>query len=554
MSSTRFDKGEEGMKEQVVGTGASLRREMSFLDLLMACLGAIIGSGWLFGVLYAGNAAGPAAVLSWLIGGIAVIFIALNYAELSGMLPEAGGIARYPEFTHGPLVGFIGSWAAFLAYSSVPAIEAEAVVQYAEHYIKAFNGNTVLDFIVEAILLVVFFAINVYGVKLYARVNTVVTFLKFVTPTLTVLVLLFVAGHWSNYTAKSSGGFAPFGSAGVLGAVATSGIVFSYLGFRQAVDLAGEGKNPQRDVPKAVITAVLLAVALYTLLQVVFIAAVPGAALVHGWAKLVYTSPFAQVASAIGLGWLATILYADAVLSPSGTGLTYLASTARVAYASARNRYLGKPFEKISERFGIPFWSMVATLVFSILFLLPFPSWQSLVGVISSATVFTYMLGPVSLAVLRRHHSDAHRSYRLPAAQVLAPVAFVVGTLIIYWTGWDVDWKLAVGLLGGLVIYLIVSASSNTLNKIDGNAVKHGIWLVAYIIAMLAMSYFGSKQFGAPYDHGKGLIQYPYDLVVDIALGIVFFYLGSWSGRTSQDTVDALARARELRQTTNNQD
>jgi amino acid transporter len=527
--------------------GATLRREMSLLDLTMACLGAIIGSGWLFGVLYAANTAGPAAIVSWLIGGVAVIFIALVYAELSGMIPEAGGIARYPQFTHGSLVGFIGSWGAFLAYASVPAIESEAVVQYAEHYIHAFINNTWLDFTVEAVLLVVFFVINLYGVKAYAKVNTVVTLLKFITPILTVIVFLFVASHWGNYTAVSTGGFAPYGSAGILEAVATSGIVFSYLGFRQAVDMAGESKNPQRDVPRAVITAVVLAIALYTLLQVVFIAAIPHAAIAKGWAKLAYTSPFAEVASVIGLGWLASILYADAVLSPSGTGLVYLASTARVVLASARNDYLGRPFRKISERFGIPLWAMVTTLVASIIFLLPFPSWESLVGVISSATVFTYMLGPVSVGVFRKFHPDATRSYRLPAASVISPIAFVIGTLIIYWTGWTTDWKLSVGLLGGIVVYLIVGAAGGPVRKVSAADLRHGIWLVVYILAMLAMAYFGAARFGAPYDHDKGLIHYPLDLLVDVVIGIVFYYWGVASGRSSQECVDALDRASELR-------
>ncbi len=537
--------------QQKVAEGGSLRREMSFVDLLMACLGAIIGSGWLFGVLYAGNDAGPSAVISWLIGGIAVIFIALNYAELSGMLPEAGGIARYPQFTHGPLVGFIGSWGAFLAYSSVPAIEAEAVVQYAEHYIPSLASSTLLDFVVEAALLIIFFVINIYGVKMYARVNTVVTFLKFITPTLTVIVFLFVAPHWSNYTATTSGGFMPGGSAGMLVAVASSGIIFAYLGFRQAVDMAGESKNPQRDVPRAIIIAVLLAVALYTLLQVVFIAAIPPSELAHGWSKLALTSPFAQAASVIGLGWLATVLYADAVLSPSGTGLVYLASTARVTYAGANNKYLGESYRRVSERFGVPIWAMVTTVIFSILFLLPFPSWQSLVGVISSATVFTYMLGPVSLSVMRKHHAEAHRPYRLPGAKVLAPIAFVIGTLIIYWTGWGIDWKLAVGLLGGTVIYVIISTVKGGLNQIDGHAIKHGAWLVVYILAMLAMSYFGSSQFGGQYNHGAGLIQYPFDLVVDIILGLVFYYWGVASGRSTEETVAAVNAAAELRRATN---
>jgi amino acid transporter len=529
------------------GRNGRLRREMSYIDLSFAGLGAIIGSGWLFGVLYAANYAGPAAVVAWIIAAVIVIFIALVYAELSGMLPEAGGITRFPHFTHGSLVGFIMSWGAFLGYAAVPAIEAEAVVQYAEHYIHSFQNNTSLDFVVEAILLLVFFAINIYGVKVFARINSIVTFLKFITPTLTILVILFVAKNWGNYTATSTHGFLPYGTAGVFIAVSSGGIIFSLLGFRQAVDLAGEARNPQRDVPRAIITAILLGALVYTLVQVVFIAAVPHSALAKGWANLSYTSPFAQVATIIGLGWLAAILYADAVLSPSGTGLVYLSSGGRVVLGSARNKYLGRTFAGISERFGVPVWAMGITVIFSIIFLLPFPSWQSLVGVISSATAFTYVMGPVSLSVFRKFHPDAHRPFRLPGDKIIAPIAFIGGTLIIYWSGWGVDWKLVLGILGGTIVYLIVAAAGAPVAKIKAEDWRHGIWLIVYLLAMLAVAYFGAARFGAPFDHHKGLIHYPYDIVTDIVLGIVFYFWAMASGRDSEESHQAFESARELR-------
>jgi amino acid transporter len=529
--------------------GGRLRREMSYIDLSFAGLGAIIGSGWLFGVLYAANYAGPAAILAWIIAAVIVLFIALVYAELSGMLPEAGGITRFPHFTHGSLAGFIMSWGAFLGYAAVPAIEAEAVVQYAEHYITSFQNNKTLDFVVEAIILLIFYAINIYGVKVFAKINSVVTFLKFITPTLTIIVILFVAKHWGNYTATTAhgSGFMPYGTAGIFIAVSSGGIIFSLLGFRQAVDMAGEAKNPQRDVPRAILTAILLGALVYTLVQVVFIAALPPNAIAKGWAALAYTSPFAQVATIIGLGWLASILYADAVLSPSGTGLVYLSSGGRVVLGSARNNYLGNKFRSISERFGVPIWAMSITVLFAIIFLLPFPSWQSLVGVISSATAFTYVMGPVSLAVFRKYHNDKHRPFRLGGAKVFGVLAFIGGTLIIYWSGWAVDWKLVVGILGGTVVYLIASWLGAPVQKITSEDWKSGIWLPIYLLAMLAIAYFGAARFGAPYNHNKGLIHYPYDIVVDIVIALVFYAWAVASGRNSTDTEQAFQRAAELR-------
>ena len=95
------------MADQQSQSGTGFRRELSLLDLTMASMGAVIGSGWLFGSLHAANRAGPSALFSWVIGGIAVMLIGLVYAELGAMAPEAGGIVRYPQYSHGSLVSFL---------------------------------------------------------------------------------------------------------------------------------------------------------------------------------------------------------------------------------------------------------------------------------------------------------------------------------------------------------------------------------------------------------------------------------------------------------------
>ena len=83
-----------------------LRREIGFLGLLFASLGSIIGAGWLFGALYASSLAGPASVISWVLGGGAVMLLALTRAELGGMYPVAGGSAHFPRYAFGGLIGF----------------------------------------------------------------------------------------------------------------------------------------------------------------------------------------------------------------------------------------------------------------------------------------------------------------------------------------------------------------------------------------------------------------------------------------------------------------
>ena len=431
-------------------TDRRLRRSMSFQHLFFLSMGAIIGSGWLFAVLGADATAGPAVIFSWIIGGILVMLIALNYAEVSGMLPRSGAIARYPHLTHGGFTGFMLSWAYFLSAVTVPAIEAEAVVTYASSYVKgltvAQSGTTMLTWpagiVLAAILMVVFLAINYYGIRFLSRLNTVITWWKLIIPALTFVLLFAFSFNGSNLT--SYGGFAPMGLSPVFMAIATSGIVFAYLGFRQALDYAGEARDPQRDVPRATILSVLVAVILYTLLQIAFTGAVnwANAGVKPGdWAALTTATwaaaPFANALQAGGialLGAFAILLYADAFISPSGTGYIYLGTATRTLYGMSIMGYLPVRVQRLSERFRIPWVALAASTVIGVLFFAPLPSWYLLVGFISSATVLTYIMGGVGLQVLRRTAPDLARPFRLPGAGLMAPLGFLAASLIVYWS------------------------------------------------------------------------------------------------------------------------
>src|ERR671938_208059 len=158
-----------------------LRRDVGMVGLLFASVGSIIGSGWLFGALNAAKIAGPAALISWIIGGVAVLLLALIHAELGGMYPVAGGSARYPHFAFGSLVGFAIGWITWLGAVAVAPIEVEAALQYLTHYFPFLTttagGVTVLTgigIVVSVILMAIFTVINLIGIKLLAESNNII--------------------------------------------------------------------------------------------------------------------------------------------------------------------------------------------------------------------------------------------------------------------------------------------------------------------------------------------------------------------------------------------
>jgi amino acid transporter len=475
-------------------TDVGLRREVGLVGATWASETSIIGSGWLFGSLFAAQAVGGAAVLDWAIAGVVVVVLALAHAELGAMYPVAGGTARFPHFAFGSLAGVGFGFFSYVQAVTIAPIECFAFMQYGSYFwpgiYNATSGNvTGLGFGLTIVLMAVFVAVNFLAMRLFSRVNSAITWWKVAIPVLAIIVLLFKF-HGSNFTA--GGSFMPGGIHALFSALPAAGIVFAYSGFEQADQLAGEIKNPQRNLPRAIIMAVLIGTVIYCLLQVAFIGAMPASQLTHGGFagitdKNILAGPFAGLAGLVALGWLATILRIDAFVSPSGTGLIYTTGTSRVSYGLARNRYYPQIFAKVDKR-GIPWVGLIAAFIVGLFFLLPFPSWHSLVGLITGASVLMYAGAPLALGAFRGQVPDADRPYRMPFAAVLAPAAFIVADLLIYWSGFEVVWKLGVVLVIGYVIMGIMMAFDPQRPPLDW---KSATWLPAWLLGMGIISWQG---------------------------------------------------------------
>lgn len=370
--------------------GPPLRRDIGRIGLLFASVGSIIGSGWLFGALNAARTAGPAAIISWVIGGVMVALIALVYAELSTMHPVSGGVVRFPHLAFGSFASYTSGWITYVAAVTTAPIEVEGALQYATKYAPFTVQHTVggeivhtltpLGYGTAVVAMAVFVVINHVGVRWFARVNNVLVWWKLAIIVLVVVAFLVTARHGGNLT---SAGFMPAGWKGVLTAIATSGIVFSYFGFRQAIELAGETSDPERNIPLAVLGSLVITGVIYVALQLAFLLAVDPSALSRsdGWSKLVFAGdfgPLAALATLLGLGWLAVLLYADAVVSPTDTGLIYTTVTARISYAIARNGNAPKALARTTSR-GVPFVSLIVAFALGLVISLPPPgsSWSA---------------------------------------------------------------------------------------------------------------------------------------------------------------------------------
>ncbi len=514
-----------------------LKREVGLTGLTMISLGSIIGSGWLLGALNASKIAGAASLLSWVIAGLILAILALVHAELGSAYPVSGGTARFPYIAFGALGGFGGGWFAWLQAVTIAPIEVEATLTFLSakfHSVHALNANATLTgkgILIAGAFLLVFSAINILGVRWLAETNSIAMIWKIAVPTLTFIVLLVVSFHAKNFSA--GGGFFKYGFHGIFEAMPLGGVVFAIEGFEQAIQVGGEARNPQRDIPRAVIGAMIIGTLIYLLLELAFIGALNPHDIAHGWTNPISGvgsfGPYATLATRAGVGWLATLLYIDAFISPAATGLVYMGTASRLSYGLGRNNYFPHAVDKISKR-GSPVNSIIIAFVIGMLCFLPFPSWSGLVGLVTSATVMMYAFAPPTLGALRKKDPDRPKPFRLPAAGFLCPLSFVLANLIVYFAGWSTVFWLYMGLCLGVVAFGIyqVSIPRERRTIIDWRA---GSWIIPWLIGLGVISALGQfngvppKVFGLTLLARKDLPEW-WDYVAVAGWSLIIYY---WS-------------------------
>ncbi len=542
---------------------------MGFFGLLWFSAGTTLGSGWLFGAFVALTIAGPAALVGWILAAVFLAPMALVYAELGAMFPESGGPGRFAHHAFGSLAGATFGWFAYVQAATIAPIEVLAAIEYlstnswARGLYQSGTGTlTATGYLVAVMLMGVFVTLNLLGIRLLTRTNSVVTVFKLAIPTLTALALIVAGFHIHNFTA--AGGFFVHGGSGpihaILSAITAGGIAFALMGFEGALQVGGESTHPQRDLPRAVFGAFLVCTAIYVVVQLAFIAALPPSLLAHysSWTELaadpqLSRAPFFALASLIGLVWLAWIMRVDAVVSPSGTALVYLTGASRLSFGLSKDGYVPKLFLVEDERTDVPLWGVVMSGAIGLLFLLPFPSWNKLVSVVTGAVVLMYAGAPLALGSLRRTRPDLIRPYRLPAARLLAPLSFVFATFIAYWSGWQTISTLMIALFLGYGLMGLARSFHLDFEppRIDWASAW---WLFPYLGSLSIISYLGNFGRGAilggvgPFKDvlvgGRGVLPLWWDMAC-LALLSVAVYAGAMAqGGGAKSPREAPDRAR----------
>ena len=499
------------------------RHKITLFSGVMLALNSLIGSGWLFGAGTAAKVAGPAAIISWIIGAVIIISIALTYVELGAMFPESGGMSRYAQYSHGSLLGFVAAWANWISLITLVPMEAVASVQYMSswpwswanwtHHFVSGGNVTPMGMFVVFIFMVIFTLINFWSVKLMTRFTNLISVFKILLPTLTIVMLIISGFHAGNF-GHNVQTFIPYGSRSIFEAAAVSGIIMSYDAFQTVINM-------------------LITAAIYIMLQVAFIGAISPASLAKsGWHGINFASPFADIAILLSLNWLAVLLYMDAFVSPFGTGVAFVATATRALAAMTHTGHLPKWLGRLERRYMIPRFAMVADLILATILVNVFRNWSLLATVITGSTLIAYLTGPVTVISLRKMAPDLKRPFAPNYMKWLAPFAFVVTGLAIYWTMWPTTVQVIFVIALGLPIYLYYEWRYQKTNW--RQQLRSAAWLICYMIFISLISYAGSEGFG-----GQNWIPYPFDFIVIILVSL-FFY--AWAVNSRMTKVDPAAK------------
>jgi APA family basic amino acid/polyamine antiporter len=469
----------------------SLKRQLGPIQLTLLGIGAVIGTGIFVLTAEAGQKAGPAMMLAFIIAAVVCALAALAYAELASMLPVSGSAYTYSYGVFGEFVAWIVGWALGLEYG----IGAATVCVGWSGYMNGLLKNATLFGLVQpgALALPKYLAegmpaggtfnllaflialavtwLLVIGTSKSARVNAVLVAIKIIA-LLAFIVLALPAVKSSNFEPfLPTGWYSSGGGVGVLGAAAS--IFFAYVGFDAVSTAAEETKNPQRNVPIGLIGALGICTIFYLIVGYAAAGSVgaqpvfgpdgmaidpssPAMAVACAGSEALVCSkePLAHVLQQIGFPWVGNFIRVCVGLALPSVILMMMFGQTRIFFTMSRDGLLPEPLSRVHPRFHTPHVITLLTGITVALFSSQLPVGQ-LADTSNSGTLLAFAMVSIGVLILRKTQPNRPRSFRTPFAWVVCPLA-AIGCVVLFWSlsPFAKEFFVGWGLLG-LIVYAL---------------------------------------------------------------------------------------------------
>ncbi len=443
------------------GKATDFRRVMGVWQLTAIGVGAIVGVGiFVLAGQQAAVNAGPAVVLSFLVAGIGSMCAALAYAEFSGMIPVTGSAYTYSYAVLGELVAWIIGWDLLVEYALIVGVVAIGWSGYVQALLEQLfgfqlpvwaqnawnpadpdNGHR-FNVIAAGVVLLIAWMLTV-KTEWGARANTVIVAIKVLGVALVIGVGAFYvnSANWHPFIPPmtiDALGDPHFGWGGVL--AASSIVFFAVFGYDTLTTAAEESKNPQRDLPRAVLLSLAISMTLYLAVSLVLTGMVP-------YAELNSPAPVDAAFKALGLHWVRGIINVAAVAGITSVMFAFMLGAARIWFALSRDGLLPKWFAHVHPRYCTPARPTIILGIFTALVAGALPI-NEVAELVNIGTLSAFIVICASVLILRIRQPNLKRQFRTPLLWLVAPLGIVFSLFLIIGWPWFTEGNFR--MLGGL--------------------------------------------------------------------------------------------------------
>ena len=459
-----------------------LRKALGPLSITAIGIGAIIGAGiFVLTGTAAAQYAGPALVLSFILGGIACAFVGLCYAELAAMIPVSGSAYTYTYATMGELLAWIIGWDLILEYAMGAATVAVGWSGYVTSLLASFglylppvltnatgtavglaDGTqaTALFNLPAALIVLVLTGLLILGTRESTRLNNIMVAVKLAVVVIFILIgaVHVTPAHWQPFLPENTGEFGHYGWSGVLRGAGV--VFFAFIGFDAISTAAQEAKSPQRDMPIGIIASLAICTLLYVLVAAVLTGLVP-------YPDLNVADPIAKGTDAIGQPWLSGLIKIGAIAGLTTVILVLLYGQSRIFLTISRDGLLPPVFSHLHPQRHTPWISqlMVGSVVAFIAAVLPI---RILGEMVSIGTLFAFVLVCGAVLYLRRQEPTMARPFRAPGAPAVPLLGIAFSLLLMVGLPFDTWLRLIIWMAMGAGVYMLYGRHHSRLRHGSG--------------------------------------------------------------------------------------